>query len=66
MTYDNLTPEAGDPDLQAIEPSPQNNLQFILESVNVAEKLDQDELDEIAAECRHGFDNDKESRREWE
>lgn len=41
-------------------------IRALLESVNVAEKLDEDKLHEIGAMCKRGFDQDCESRKDWE
>lgn len=38
----------------------------LLESVNIAEKLDQEELDTIGKEAKAGFEADLQSRKEWE
>ena len=62
MNYENPTVDQEDPESLGTNTQPQ----LLLESVNVAESLDQDVLDSIAAECRHGFENDKESRHDWE
>ena len=66
MNYENLDPqEQENPELPDIE-QPQPTLGILLEKINIAETLDQDELDAIVASCRSGFDMDKESRIEWE
>lgn len=41
-------------------------IRALLESVNIAEKLDDDELQEIGARCKAGYDQDCQSRSEWE
>lgn len=41
-------------------------IRAILESANIAESLDEDKLKEIGAACKRGFDQDCESRKEWE
>lgn len=38
----------------------------LLESTNIADKLDDDKLTEIGMLCKKGFDADYESRKEWE
>lgn len=38
----------------------------LLESKNIAESLDDDKLKEIGMSCKRGFDQDCDSRREWE
>lgn len=38
----------------------------LVESINIAEKLSEDELNKIGDECKTGFDADCESRKEWE
>lgn len=62
MNYENPTVDQGDP--ESLDTNP--DVSVLLESVNVAESLDQDVLDNIGADCRVGFENDKESRHEWE
>ena len=44
----------------------QTPLGALLESVNIAEKLTEDELLAIGEDCREGFDTDCTSRTEWE
>lgn len=41
-------------------------LRAIIETTNVAEKLDEDTLSEIGEECRKGYEDDKASRKDWE
>lgn len=41
-------------------------IQTLLESVNIAEHLDEDKLLEIGLEAKRGFDTDLSSRTEWE
>lgn len=38
----------------------------LLESTNIAESLDEDKLREIGSRCKAGFEQDCESRKEWE
>lgn len=44
----------------------QTPIRKLLESANIAESLDDDKLQEIGANCKKGFDQDVESRRDWE
>ena len=47
-------------------PDSQPPIRALLEAANIAEKLDEDKLQEIGAMCKRGFDQDCESRKEWE
>lgn len=38
---------------------------IVLQSINLAEKMDDDELQAIGKECKQGFDSDQESRADW-
>ncbi len=42
------------------------DLRQLVESENIAENLDQEELDEIGKYCSEGFETDLQSREEWE
>ncbi len=53
--------EGGGPQEEA--PTP---IRALLESANIAEKLDEDKLKEIGSNCKKGFDQDLESRKDWE
>lgn len=41
-------------------------IRALLESTNIAENLDEDKLQEIGAQCKKGYEQDLESRKEWE
>lgn len=41
-------------------------IRSLLESTNIAENLDEDKLREIGSRCKKGFEQDLESRSEWE
>ncbi len=47
-------------------PGPDNRLRGYIESVNIAEKLDEDTLRKIANQVSEGFEVDLQSRKEWE
>jgi chaperonin GroES len=49
---------------QATEPK--SSLRAMIEGVNIAEKLDEHELSQIGEDCLRGYEQDKESRHEWE
>lgn len=42
------------------------SLRAMLESANIAEKLDEDKLNKIGDEAKQGYELDKQSRQEWE
>ena len=42
------------------------SLRAMLESANIAEKLDEEELNKIGADAKAGYEADKQSRQEWE
>lgn len=44
----------------------QTPIRALLESANIAEHLDDDKLHKIGQDCKKGFDQDCESRSEWE
>lgn len=46
--------------------NPQPPIRALLESANIAEKLDEDKLNEIGSNCKRGFDQDQDSRKDWE
>ncbi len=54
------------PEQRLSQEDQQPPIRALLESTNIAEKLDEDKLSEIGSRCKRGFDNDCESRREWE
>lgn len=58
----------GNMDQETNEPYTDNEppIRALLESVNIAEKLDDDKLTEIGSRCKAGYDQDCESRRDWE
>lgn len=41
-------------------------IRALLESVNIAEKLDDDQLTKIGHQCRRGYEEDARSRKHWE
>lgn len=48
-------------------PSPaEESLREMLESTNIAEKLDKEKLNNIGMEAKRGYETDKQSREEWE
>lgn len=54
---------------QAISPEYQEpvlSAQAMLEMTNIAEELDEDELKKIGNECKQGYDDDWNSRSDWE
>lgn len=52
-------------DQTAIEPQGRS-FRALIEEVNIAESLSEERLNEIGAECKAGYDTDKESRSDWE
>jgi len=51
----------------AMEPPPvQDKLRAMLTEINIAEKLDEDELTKIGTNCLRGFNDDLNSRTRWE
>ena len=42
------------------------SLRAMLESANIAERLDEEELNKIGADAKAGYEADKQSRQEWE
>ncbi len=47
-------------------PGPDNRLRKYIESVNIAEELDEEKLRKIAYDCAEGFETDLQSRVTWE
>lgn len=45
---------------------PQKSFRALLESVNIAESLDEEQLEEIGADAKQGYETDKDSRADWE
>lgn len=48
------------------ENEPKSTLSEMLESTNIAEKLDEEDLVEIGQDAKRGFEQDQRSREEWE
>ena len=46
--------------------SQESQLRAIIEQINIAEELDDDELNKIGEECRQGLEDDLESRSDWD
>ena len=44
----------------------QNSLAVMIDTINIAEKLDKEELHKIGSECKEGFEQDCKSREDWE
>jgi chaperonin GroES len=59
-------PQQPDIDHPDSNPGPDNRLRGYIESVNIAEKLDEETLRKISEQCSRGFEEDLTSRREWE
>jgi hypothetical protein len=55
MDEQHTTPDEGQPPIRKL-----------LESANIAENLDEDKLREIGSRCKRGFEQDTQSREEWE
>lgn len=53
------------PEVPQMSPQEQS-LREMLESTNIAEKLDKEKLDKIGMDAKKGFDADKQSRADWE
>lgn len=62
MNQDGLEQE----EVQSADINPEMTLRALVESVNIAENLDEDKLIEIGEECKKGYESDKESRADWE
>lgn len=55
------------PDLETSqEDSGEDSLRAIMESVNIADRLDEEKLTEIGMDAKEGFDADKQSRSDWD
>src|SRR5690606_18887277 len=69
MPLQGISPEMS-PEQGMMPPEPQptqtEGLRAALESTNLAENLDEDQLTEIGQNARQGYDVDKESRESWE
>ena len=50
---------------QATEPSGKK-FRALVEEINIAESLEDGQLNQIGEDCRRGYEIDKESRKEWE
>lgn len=57
-------PETAQEDME--EGGKEESLRLLLESTNIAEKLDKDKLHKIGADAHEGFTADRQSRAEWE
>lgn len=52
---------------QEVQTAPDGmNMSAFIESVNLAERLDEEELEEIGKKAKEGYEQDTASRREWE
>jgi len=49
-----------------ISPATEKTLRALIESVNIAESLDDDKLMSIGRDAKTGYEQDKESRKEWD
>lgn len=64
--------ETGSPGIEPTAPEPttpeqpQPQLRAKIESVNLADGMDEDQLNEIGANAKAGYDADRQSRKEWE
>jgi len=65
--YGNQNNQQADPSGQATDPGDDSSAQFdvVLQSVNIAEKLDEEKLAKIGEECYKGFQDDETSRKDW-
>lgn len=54
------------PEPQTYDENAKPPIRKLLESKNIADSLDEDKLKEIGMSCKKGFDQDCESRKEWE
>jgi chaperonin GroES len=57
-------PSVGEAQLPATEP--EANLRALIESTNIAEDMDEDELEELGKHVSEGFEDDLRSREDWE
>ena len=53
-------------DTQMMDETPTQDIETILQSKNFAESLDEDTLTKVGMQCRRGFEQDADSRSEWE
>lgn len=66
------SPETSDPQAAAAPPAtnssagPDGDMRALIESTNIAKKLDKEVLNKIAEQCSEGFEADLRSRKEWE
>lgn len=58
--------DQGGQDQQAPTPDSQPPIRALLEAANIAESLDKDLLAKIGQDCKKGFEQDCQSRRDWE
>ena len=61
-----LPGQMGTHEEQPMQETQQDSLRKLLESTNIAEKLDEQKLDEIGEQVRKGFELDLASRQDWE
>lgn len=61
-----MQPEPESPEEDVAEGGKEESLRLLLESTNIAEKLDKEKLHKIGADAHEGFTADKQSRAEWE
>lgn len=61
-----LEGQLGTPAPEVPQEPPEQSLRAMIESVNIADKLDKDELARIGSDALEGYQNDKMSRHEWE
>ena len=61
-----MQPEVESPQEDQSDQEEKNSLRKMLESANIAERLDEEELIKIGADAKAGYDMDKTSRQEWE
>lgn len=58
--------DQGGQEQQVSDPDAKPPIRQLLEATNIAESLDEDDLTEIGMNCKKGFEQDCESRRDWE
>jgi chaperonin GroES len=58
--------QVGQPEMEEAPTPATNSLREMLESVNIAEKLDEDVLTKISEQVKEGFEYDLTSREDWE
>lgn len=65
---DQMPAQAAQPDIPHPDsnPGPDGRLRKYIESVNIAEELDEEKLKQIAYDVAEGFEVDLQSRKEWE